>query len=172
MPRSADQPRATTAGRRWLDDVQARYVRDDHDRRPPDRPQRGEPSNRRPEQPAVPKGGAAMLSSAVLVAGWWLLGSPFILGYGSDAALANDVACGAAIVLLSLVRLLVTPAGAFVSGVNAVIGAWTITAAFWLAESATARWNEAIVGGAVLLLATVSVVASQPVPGGRAGRAL
>jgi hypothetical protein len=113
---------------------------------------------------------SAILSSLALAAGLWLLGSPLVLGYSSDAATANYVACGAAIVLLALVRLAVAPAAAFLSGVIAVIGAWVFAAAFWLAEASVAAWNEAIVGGLVVILATASVLASRPASGAGADR--
>lgn len=40
----------------------------------------------------------------------------------------------------------------WISWLNLIVGAWLVTTALWLADSAAASWNGAAVGGAIILL--------------------
>lgn len=95
-----------------------------------------------------------------VLAGVWLIISPWIVGYEDADALWNPIAFGAIVTTLGLARA----AGAFrqtwLSWVNAAIGIWLFASAFWLADSAEASWNVGIVGTIVFLLAVWSAAAS------------
>jgi hypothetical protein len=84
------------------------------------------------------------------LAGIWLILAPFILGYSGNVYW-NDIVFGAIVLAVALVRL-AAPALAAISWLNVVIGAWLFASAFWLDATATASWNDAILGVIVFLL--------------------
>ncbi len=96
--------------------------------------------------------------SATIVAlcGAWLLVSPIVLPYETGDAVWNPVLAGVAIMLLALVRVTVGIWHSWISWLNAILGAWIIASAFWLADSPAASWNQAAVGGAIIVLALLS----------------
>ena len=98
---------------------------------------------------------------ANVVLGLWLVASPFVLGYASGDPRWHDAVAGALIAVTAVTRLRVRPRIAGLAWVNVVIGAWVFAAAFWLAESAIASWNEAIVGALVAVLAAVAGSATE-----------
>jgi membrane-bound ClpP family serine protease len=98
--------------------------------------------------------GAAGLN---VIAGIWLILSPWILGYTGADATWNPIVFGAIILVLALARL-ARPAGTQVlSAINAVIGVWLFVAGFWLADSAQASWNMWIVGAIVFIMAAIGL---------------
>src|SRR3954447_24509729 len=55
--------------------------------------------------PPSPRDGVVIAGGLLLVAGAWLVLAPFVLRYGTGDAIWNDMACGAAILMLSLVQI-------------------------------------------------------------------
>jgi hypothetical protein len=84
------------------------------------------------------------------LAGIWLILAPFILGYSGNV-IWNDIVFGAIVLAVALARL-AAPALAAISWLNVVIGAWLFASAFWLDATATASWNDAILGVIVFVL--------------------
>ena len=102
----------------------------------------------------------ALWSGLNVLAGAWLVIAPWVLGYWTSDPRWNDVACGAAIALLAVIRLAGAFRASWLSWINALIGAWVFIAAFTIDRSATAAWNDAIVGAVVFLVAAMSADAS------------
>jgi hypothetical protein len=92
--------------------------------------------------------------------GLWLVFSPFILGYAPGDAVWNPVVFGAIVMVLAGVRVF-APRQSWLSLINAGIGAWLFSTAFWLAESDQAFWNTLLSGAAVFVLALVSATATR-----------
>ena len=93
---------------------------------------------------------------AVLLAGSWLIVSPYVLSYEAGDAAWNPILVGSIILLLALARVTFAIWLSWISWLNVALGSWLVISALWLAESATARWNEAIAGTAVVMLAGLS----------------
>lgn len=94
---------------------------------------------------------------AILVLGVWLIVAPFALAYTETAAATyEDVILGVLIAVLALWRGVRprTPAMTGVSWVLAVAGLWVVIAPFVIGytDTATAVWNDVIVGLAVAIL--------------------
>ena len=107
--------------------------------------------------------------TANLAIGLWLLVSPLVLDYGAGDPRVHDALAGAAIAVLAVTRLTTGWWSPALSWVNVLIGFWLVAAAFWLAESAAAAWNEAASGAVVAALASVSAWATTVARAGGAG---
>ncbi len=103
-----------------------------------------------------------------LMAGAWLIVSPFVLGYGEDDPIWNPVIFGAILATLALLRASGAYRQSWMSGINATLGAWIFASAFWLPHSATAAWNALITGAIVMAFGIWSMSASEE--GRRQGR--
>ena len=113
----------------------------------------------------------ASASGLNVIAGLWLVVSPFVLGYGADDPVWNPVTFGALLLLLALIRVLGAYRQTWMSGLNVVIGGWIFASAFWLAHTTTAAWNDLIAGAVVMGLALWSMGASSDADGPRRSRA-
>lgn len=110
--------------------------------------------------------GARAASAVTFLAGVWLV-SPFVLDYAPAAegmgAYWNDLAVGAVIALLALVRTTAPDRLSWLSLVNAVLGAWLVAAPFALhyetrSYAYEAIGNDVIVGVFVLVMAVASAM--------------
>jgi membrane-bound ClpP family serine protease len=123
-----------------------------------DEPQAGPPAG----EPPADAGWRAEVTAASglnVLAGIWLILSPWILGYtGADAAW-NPIVFGAIVLVLALVRVAGAYRAAGLSVINALIGVWLFVSGFWLADSGAARWNVWILGVVVFCLGVVSAQA-------------
>lgn len=89
----------------------------------------------------------------VLLAGAWLIVSPYVLAYDGRDAAWNPTLVGILILLLALARVTFAAWVSWISWINVALGAWLLGTSAWLAESSAARWNEAVVGALVIVLA-------------------
>ena len=96
-----------------------------------------------------------------ILAGIWLIISPWIVGYTSDDHMWNPIVFGAIIGALAAGRAFGLYREAWLSWVNALIGAWLFASAFWLAQSSQASWNVGILGVIVFVGALWSASASE-----------
>ncbi len=101
------------------------------------------------------------LSGLNVLAGIWLIISPWVLNYGPGDPKWNNVVFGAIIALLALAKIGGALRATWLSAVNAVIGVWLFVAAFTIDSSWTAGWNDIILGVIVFLLALGSASASE-----------
>lgn len=118
-------------------------------------------SARAPEGPSDWKEEVVGASGLNVLAGSWLVLSPFAIGYESGDARWNPVVSGAIVALIGIVRAGGAYRQAWLSWLNAAVGVWLFFSAFWLAESGTASWNSGIMGVAVFLLASWAASATQ-----------
>jgi hypothetical protein len=96
-----------------------------------------------------------------VLAGIWLIISPFVLNYSGKDATWNPIVFGAIVGVLALARA----AGAFrasaLSALNMAIGVWLFISAWWLADTARAAWNVGILGVVVFVLGALSASATE-----------
>ena len=106
------------------------------------------------------RGGATAAGLLSLFVGLWLIVSPIVLGYVASDSRLNPMIVGAVVAFLALLRI-----GAWrvswLSWFNVAAGMWLFASGFWLAESSAASWNAWIFGLAVIVLALVSIDASE-----------
>jgi hypothetical protein len=96
-----------------------------------------------------------------LVAGMWLILSPFLLGY-SQGAMANSVLIGIAVAIIAIIRLAMTR-DAWTGWLVAAIGLWLIIAPFVFGFTEPAvLWNEIIVGIIIAGLSLWRGIATTP----------
>ncbi len=103
------------------------------------------------------------LSGINVLAGIWLIISPFIFAFsGNLVAMWNDIIVGAIIGIIALVSASRPLRTSGLNWVNAVLGVWTLFAPFVIAFSTMAAlWNNIIVGAIVAVLAVWSVNKAQ-----------
>jgi hypothetical protein len=106
------------------------------------------------------RGGVAAAGLLSLVAGAWLIASPFVLAYVAGDSRLNPIVCGALIAFLALIRMGAWRAE-WLSLINVGIGIWLFGSGFWLAESPSATWNSWFLGVAVIVLALMSIDATE-----------
>jgi hypothetical protein len=87
-----------------------------------------------------------------VIAGIWLIISPFVLGYTGADATWNPIVFGAAVIVLALARMAGGVQALWASWLNMAIGVWLFISAFWLASSSQASWNVGILGVVVFIL--------------------
>jgi hypothetical protein len=85
---------------------------------------------------------------------------PFVLGYGGGDPIVSDIVVGILVVTLSLVRVTAGHWQSWLSWTNMLLGIWVFASVFWLADSAAASWNEAVVGAAITVLSVLSASAT------------
>lgn len=132
------------------------------------------PTGLRPPAGTGPDGGPARVASTVsglnVLVGLWLIVAPWVLNYRNTGdgfnGYWNDVVIGIAIAVLALARTAAPRSFEGLSWVNIALGIWLIIAPFVLAynigtDAPAARWNDIACGIVVLVLASVSVAATQ-----------
>ena len=94
--------------------------------------------------------------------GFWLLSSPFILGYQSPSLVWSDVLSGALVVILGLLSLSAGPKLRFARWGLGLVGLWLLLAPllFW-APTAAAYLNDTLIGSLVIGFALLT----RPWPG-------
>jgi SPW repeat len=104
------------------------------------------------------------ISRLNVLAGIWLVVSPFLLAYGGGDAVWNPIACGVVVALLGYLRVSGEYSESWLSWTSAVVGVWLFISGFWLADSARAEWNSLALGALVFLFSTASASASKRPP--------
>jgi hypothetical protein len=103
-----------------------------------------------------------------LIAGIWLIISPFILGFsGVPAALWSAVVVGVIVLVFSWIRAANPNRYMALSGLNLLLGFWSIVSPYLLRFSglSTPTANAVILGAIVLVLAIWSIATSWARPG-------
>jgi SPW repeat len=95
-----------------------------------------------------------------LLAGVWLVASPFVLDYVAGDSRINPIICGAIVAFIALVRMGAWRAE-WLSLINVAVGIWLFGSGFWLATSPSATWNSWLLGVAVIVLALLSIDATE-----------
>lgn len=91
-----------------------------------------------------------------ILAGIWLVVSPFILAYDAGDGPWNPIACGLVVAVLSYVRASGEYEESWLAWIIAVVGVWLFASGFVIAESMRAQWNSWVLGALVFLFATAS----------------
>jgi hypothetical protein len=99
-----------------------------------------------------------------LLAGVWLVISPWVLNYNDADSWWNPIVFGAIVAALALARVAMPARTAALSAINAAIGVWLFISGFWLADSGQAAWNDWIMGAIVFILAFIAVGARREAP--------
>jgi SPW repeat len=106
--------------------------------------------------------GAVWASTLNIIAGVWLIVSPFFLLYRSSTARIDDIVVGAVIALFGLIRALAPGSPtAWLSWLNALWGIWLIVASFVLGYLGVPRTNEIVLGIIVLVFGLWSAASSE-----------
>jgi SPW repeat len=129
------------------DPARGRFARDDRDY--------GEPAAPAADWRAT----VATASGLNLLAGIWLIIAPFVLGYHNGDPYWNDIVFGAIVGFFALIRMSGAYRAEGLSYLNALIGIWIFVSAFWLDATATAGWNDIILGAIIFVLALISATA-------------
>jgi SPW repeat len=102
-----------------------------------------------------------------ILAGIWLIISPFILSYGNlPAATWNDIVLGIIVAAVAWVRISDTPVFPGLAWINVVAGVWLFISpwVFNFASNPTPLWNNLILGVIVFVFAIWGAVASPQRP--------
>jgi hypothetical protein len=105
-----------------------------------------------PLEPEARSGGFEAPAYLNVIAGIWLIISPWVLGYTGGDAVWNAVIFGAAVGLLALAPITGGLQATWASWLNMASGVWLFVAGFWLESSAQASWNDWILGVIVFVL--------------------
>jgi len=95
-----------------------------------------------------------------LLAGAWLIVSPFVLDYVAADSRLNPIICGAIVAFVALLRMGAWRAE-WLSVITVVVGIWMFGSGFWLATSPSASWNSWLLGVAVVVLSLLSIDATE-----------
>lgn len=113
--------------------------------------------------PVQPAGGSDESAGILnVIAGIWLIISPFVLGYTGADATWNPIVFGACVIVIALARIAGGVRAAELSVLNMAIGVWIFISAFWLASSPQATWNDIVLGVVVFALAALSAATPAP----------
>ena len=95
-----------------------------------------------------------------LLAGAWLVASPWALDYVAGDSRLNPIICGAIVAFAALMRVGIWRAE-WLSMISVGVGVWLFGSGFWLATSSAAQWNSWFLGLAVIVLALLSIDATE-----------
>jgi hypothetical protein len=95
-----------------------------------------------------------------LSAGAWLIASPWALDYVAGDSRLNAILAGTIVAFVALLRVGIWRAE-WLSAINVAVGVWLFGSGFWLATSPPARWNSWLLGLAVIVLALLSIDATE-----------
>jgi SPW repeat len=106
---------------------------------------------------------ARIASGANAVLGIWLIAAPWVFDYSGRAPVLNSVLVGALIAMLAAIRLASLHQSPGVSGINLLLGFWTIVSPYASGYAANkgAVGNNILVGVLVMTLAICSMRATE-----------
>ena len=97
-----------------------------------------------------------------ILLGIWVIISPFVLGFESPKGIWNNVTIGAAVGILSILR--VTMRQPAWSWVNLFLGVWLVISPFVLLLGVAAMWNNVALGIIVAALALTNTYSKASTP--------
>jgi hypothetical protein len=106
------------------------------------------------------RGAVAAAGILSLAAGVWLIVSPLVLDYVAGDSKLIPMIAGAIVAFLALVRMALWRAE-WLSVINILVGVFLVASGFWFAESPAASWNAWLLGAAVVVLALLSIDATE-----------
>jgi hypothetical protein len=99
--------------------------------------------------------------------GLWLIVSPWALGYGYGAAVANDVVLGILIAAVALWSVSVPSIETAPAWINVILGMWLIIAPWVLGVAGAAAYvgtNDPVIGILTIVFAALRIVTARRVP--------
>ncbi len=133
----------------------------DERERPPHEPSAANVGRHDPRSQGGWRDEVADVSSLNVLAGIWLVISPWVLGYTTADSRWNVIVIGAVVGALALARVAGAYRSSGLSWINALSGVWLFVSAFWLASSTQAIWNALLTGALVFVLAIWSAATSE-----------
>ncbi|MCL4398165.1 SPW repeat protein [Patescibacteria group bacterium] len=120
-----------------------------------------------PKEEQKHEGHERTVSGINVLAGIWLIISPFIFGYNTIVGdLWNNVIVGAVVSILALIRIATPRQAEFLSWVNFILGLWMIASPFILGyPTVSAQWANVIAGVIVAILSSRSVTETRMIRG-------
>lgn len=113
--------------------------------------------------PATPNGnpGVKWASGLNVIAGLWLIISPWVLANRASATYWDDVIVGVVVAVLAFIRAAGWYSATWMSWLNVLLGLWLIVSPWVLrAQTSQAYWNEVIVGVIIAILGAWSAFSS------------
>ncbi len=103
-----------------------------------------------------------MITSGInVLAGIWLILSPYIFGYSGARGASNEIVMGILIGIVALIRVLTPFSSGWLSWLNVLFGLWLLVSPFTRGYAVTSLiWNDIIVGIIVAVMAVLSTVAA------------
>ena len=102
-------------------------------------------------------------SGLIVLAGIWLIISPYLLGFAHTGSATNAITIGIIVAILALIRILTPENTGWLSWVNIVLGVWLLISPFILGYMAAGDlWNSIILGILVIVFAAWSSTAARP----------
>ncbi len=86
-----------------------------------------------------------------VLAGLWLIISPYVFGFAQGVA--NSVIVGIVVAVLALIRFINPAQAAWLSWINTVLGIWLIVSAIVMGIAAAPFWNMLILGVVIAVMA-------------------
>jgi hypothetical protein len=111
------------------------------------------------EQRAAPAGTIAGVWAFVALIGLWMLFTPVLLEYGAGDSAANAIIVGALALTIALCGITRLVPGRVLGGACLLLGIWLVASAGFLADSSNVRVDSVLMGGALVVLAIVSMSA-------------
>jgi SPW repeat-containing protein len=99
-------------------------------------------------------------SGLTVVVGLWLIVAPFVLNYGLDDPVWNDVLFGGVVALLAIVRVAGAHRAEWLSWTIVLVGAWVFASALWLDDTMTAAVNDVVAGALIAVFGVASAMAT------------
>jgi len=97
---------------------------------------------------------ATLASSLNIIAGIWLIATPFFMGFSATAAATNAIIVGIIVAVLALVRVFTPVSTGRLSWLNVILGLWLIISPLFVMSAGTlAVWNSSVVGIVITVLA-------------------
>jgi hypothetical protein len=106
------------------------------------------------------RGAVTLAGFLSVVAGGWLIASPWVLDYVAGDSRLNPIIAGAVVAFVAVIRTGAWRAE-WLSMINVAVGIWLFASGFWLATSPSATWNSWLVGVAVVVLALLGIDATE-----------
>jgi hypothetical protein len=97
-----------------------------------------------------------------IIAGIWLLISPWVLNFSAlEMARNNAVIFGIVVGVLAAIRLFAVPTASWLSWVNAILGIWVFIAPWVLGFTGdtVAFWDHLVLGVIFFILGVISAIA-------------
>lgn len=99
--------------------------------------------------------------AVVALAGLWLIASPLVFDYRPEHVALNPMLAGIVVALLAIMRMTGAWRSRALALLNVAVGLWLTASAFLFEAPIGGQWNQALMGGIVVLVALVGMAGAQ-----------